>query len=125
MFTFLLFIYFYYNLFNVFFLIQVFKKEEIEKFLLLPDTLKLLSLKVIMILGVHGGLRRAELMALMFSNVMFNEKTEHIMMQGLLRKVQPKKASLHTGHCFRRTGATLLAEGGCSVYQLKDAGRYC
>ena len=116
MFTFLLFIYFYYNLFNVFFLIQVFKKEEIEKFLLLPDTLKLLSLKVIMILGVHGGLK--------FSNVMFNEKTEHIMMQGLLRKVQPKKASLHNGHCFRRTGATLLAEGGCSVYQLKDAGGY-
>ena len=47
------------------------------------------------------------------------------MQASLAAEVQPKKASLHTGHCFRRTGATLLAEGGCSVYQLKDAGRYC
>lgn len=35
---------------------------------------------------------------------------------------QPADAKLFTGHSFRRSGATILAESGCSVLQLKEAG---
>jgi len=31
---------------------------------------------------------------------------------------------LYTGHCFRRSGATLLANSGCSVLELKQAGNW-
>jgi hypothetical protein len=30
----------------------------------------------------------------------------------------------YTGHCFRRTGATLLAESGVATITLKQAGRW-
>lgn len=33
-------------------------------------------------------------------------------------------ADKFTGHSFRRTGATLLAESGCSIIQLKNAGNW-
>lgn len=34
----------------------------------------------------------------------------------------PEVAKKYTSHSFRRTGATLLAEAGCTVLQLKEAG---
>ncbi len=179
---------------------SVFAKEEYEAFIgqniASGDDL---MLKVCMILGIHGCLRRKELWGLMFEDISFTtiDGEEALLFQlfrvkrkgrkvltkiavtgrqnlavirrymaafnadqrhgKFLRKVlhpntpgggfriseenigintvgkMPYRIALalgktsdvakrYTGHSFRRTGATILAEAGCTLLQLKEAG---
>ncbi|KAJ8912718.1 hypothetical protein NQ315_012272 [Exocentrus adspersus] len=86
---------------------KVLSKEQVERFLLdAPDDLWLLA-KIVTIFGIFGCCRCDELLSLAMNDVED------------MGKYEPE---LYTGHCFRRTGATMVVDAGGDILSLKHAG---
>ncbi|KAJ8978489.1 hypothetical protein NQ317_009117, partial [Molorchus minor] len=103
--------------------LNVYTIEQVDQFLREAPDAKYLVMKVALIAGVAGACRGKELVDLEVNNV--RDMGDFFLITYVaLRNIETpwlklENATSHTGHCFRRTFTSLLAESGATIDVLK------
>ncbi|KAJ8968473.1 hypothetical protein NQ317_009228 [Molorchus minor] len=100
---------------------KILTKSEIDRFLSSADDKEFLMIKVGLILGIAGACRTAELVNLTVDDI------EDPVGKNTMGKIPSVVASYlklpdvacYTGHCLRRSSATLLADAGVDITTIK------
>ncbi|KAJ8973992.1 hypothetical protein NQ317_009024 [Molorchus minor] len=96
--------------------------EQVDQFLREAPDDKYLVMKVALITGVAGACRGKELVDLEVNDRPLGKDMFGIFPREIAALLKLENATSYTGHCFRRTSTSLLANSGATINVLKRHG---